>query len=91
MQKLQSQAVHHITIVGADRQTSIEGRFITIFTDEGREPDPTRTPTDPGCVHLVAFALSQATFPQAVERPDERGIDRRRTLQLRRNPWQQTR
>ena len=105
MQKLQSQAVHHITIVGADRQTSIDfwegllgmpfvfeqpnldnaseshlyfdpgdGRLITVFTDEEREPDPARTPTDPGCVHHLAFALSQATFQQAVERLDERGI-----------------
>jgi catechol 2,3-dioxygenase-like lactoylglutathione lyase family enzyme len=105
MQKLQSQGVHHITIVGADRQTSIgfwegvlgmpfvfeqpnldnaseshlyfdpgDGRLITIFTDEGRVPDPERTPTDPGCVHHLAFALSQATFHQAVARLDERGI-----------------
>src|ERR687893_1716495 len=105
MRKLQSQGVHHITIVGADRQTSIDfwegllgmpfvfeqpnldnaaeshlyfdpgdGRLITIFTSEDRRPDPRRTPTDPGCVHHVAFALSQATFFQAVERLDERGI-----------------
>ena len=105
MRKLQSQGVHHITIVGADRQTSIDfwegvlgmpfvfeqpnldnaaeshlyfdpgdGRLITVFTNEDRTPDPTRTPTDPGCVHHLAFALSQATFAQAVERLDERGI-----------------
>src|SRR5215203_5822767 len=105
MRKLQSQGVHHITIVGADRQTSIDfwegvlgmpfifeqpnldneseshlyfdpgdGRLITIFTNEEREPDATRTATDPGCVHHLAFALSQATFRQAVERLDERGI-----------------
>ena len=105
MRKLQSQGVHHITLVGADRQTSIDfwegvlgmpfifeqpnldrpseshlyfdpgdGRLITVFTDEGRAVDPTRTPTDPGCVHHVAFSLSQATFWQAVERLDERGI-----------------
>jgi catechol 2,3-dioxygenase-like lactoylglutathione lyase family enzyme len=105
MRKLQSQGVHHITIVGADRQTSIDfwegvlgmpfvfeqpnldreseshlyfdpgdGRLITVFTDESREPDPTRTATDPGCVHHLAFAVSQATFAQAVERLDERGI-----------------
>ena len=41
---------------------------------ESREPDPTRTATDPGCVHHLAFAVSQATFAQAVERLDERGI-----------------
>ncbi|MDA0163405.1 VOC family protein [Solirubrobacter ginsenosidimutans] len=106
MRKLQSQGVHHITIVGADRQTSIDfwegvlgmpfifeqpnldnaaeshlyfdpgdGRLITIFTNEDRTGTPDRTPTDPGCVHHIAFALSNATFRQAVERLDERGID----------------
>jgi catechol 2,3-dioxygenase-like lactoylglutathione lyase family enzyme len=105
MRKLQSQGVHHITIVGADRQTAIEfwegvlgmpfvfeqpnldneseshlyfdpgdGRLITVFTNEERVPDPTRTSTDQGAVHHLAFALSQATFAQAVERLDERGI-----------------
>jgi glyoxalase family protein len=103
--KLQSQGVHHITLVGADRQTSIDfwegvlgmpfvfeqpnldnaaeshlyfdpgdGRLVTVFTSEERRPDPTRTATDIGCVHHVAFALSQATFAQTVERLEERGI-----------------
>ena len=106
MRKLQSQGVHHITLVGADRQTSIDfwegvlgmpfifeqpnldreseshlyfdpgdGRLITIFTNEERKPDPERTSTDPGAVHHVAFALSAASFNQAVERLDERGIE----------------
>ncbi|WP_028067213.1 VOC family protein [Solirubrobacter soli] len=105
MRKLQSQGVHHITIVGAGRQTSIDfwegvlgmpfifeqpnldnaaeshlyfdpgdGRLITIFTNEERSGSPDRTPTDPGCVHHIAFSLSNATFRQAVERLDERGI-----------------
>src|ERR671915_374395 len=51
-----------------------DGRLITVFTNEDRTPDPTRTATDPGCVHHLAFALSQATFYGAVERLDERGI-----------------
>jgi catechol-2,3-dioxygenase len=51
-----------------------DGRLITVFTNEDRRPDPTRTATDIGCVHHVAFALSQATFHQAVERLDERKI-----------------
>jgi catechol 2,3-dioxygenase-like lactoylglutathione lyase family enzyme len=105
MRKLQSQGVHHITISGADRQTSIgfwegvlgmpfvfeqpnldnaseshlyfdpgDGRLITIFANEERDPDPRRTPTDPGCVHHIAFSVSQASFQQAVERLDERRI-----------------
>ncbi|MFL5966316.1 MAG: VOC family protein [Gaiellaceae bacterium] len=105
MRKLQSQGVHHVTLVGADRRTSIDfwegvlgmpfvfeqpnldnegeshlyfdpgdGRLITVFTNEDRAVDSTRTSTDIGAVHHVAFALSQATFRQAVERLDERGI-----------------
>ena len=110
MRKLQSQGVHHITLVGADRQTSIDfwegvlgmpfvfeqpnldneaeshlyfdpgdGRLITVFTDEGRTADEARVAEirdgkEAGDVHHIAFALSQATFAQAVERLDERGI-----------------
>ena len=105
MQKLQVQGVHHITLVGANRQTSIDfwegvlgmpfvfeqpnldnadeshlyfdpgdGRLITVFTNDSRIPDPSRTATDPGAVHHVAFSVSQASFAQTVERLDERGI-----------------
>jgi catechol 2,3-dioxygenase-like lactoylglutathione lyase family enzyme len=105
VRKLQSQGVHHITIVGANRQTSIDfwegllgmpfvfeqpnldneseshlyfdpgdGRLITVFTNEEREPDPARTSTDVGAVHHIAFSVSQATFAQAVERLEERGV-----------------
>ena len=105
MRKLQSQGVHHITLTGADRRTSIDfwegvlgmpfifeqpnldraseshlyfdpgdGRLITVFTDEGRKADPRRTPTEPGCVHHLAFSVSRVTFLQAVARLDERGI-----------------
>jgi catechol 2,3-dioxygenase-like lactoylglutathione lyase family enzyme len=105
MRRIQSQGVHHITLVGASRQTSIDfwegvlgmpfvfeqpnldnpseshlyfdpgdGRLITVFTDEGREGDPSRTSTDVGAVHHIALSVSQATFAQAVERLDERGI-----------------
>lgn len=105
IRKIQSQGVHHITLVGADRQTSIDfwegvlgmpfifdqpnldnpneghlyfdpgdGRLITIFTSEGRKPNPRRTPTEPGCVHHVAFIVSKATFSQAAKRLDARGI-----------------
>lgn len=105
MRKLQTQGVHHITLVGADRATSIDfwegvlgmpfvfeqpnldvpaeshlyfdpgdGRLITVFTNEQRKPDPERTSTEQGSVHHLAFAVSQASFRQTVERLDERGI-----------------
>ncbi len=105
VKKLQTQGVHHITLVGADRQTSIDfwegvlgmpfvfeqpnldnageshlyfdpgdGRLITIFTDDSRTSDPKRTPTDIGCVHHLALSVSKATFSQAIERLDARGI-----------------
>jgi glyoxalase family protein len=105
MRKLQSQGVHHITLVGADRQTSIgfwegvlgmpfvfeqpnldneseshlyfdpgDGRLITVFTNEERESEQNKAPADVGRVHHIAFAVSKATFDQAVERLDERGI-----------------
>jgi glyoxalase family protein len=103
--KLQTQGVHHITIVGADRQTAIDfwegvlgmpfvfeqpnldnaseshlyfdpgdGRLITVFTNEERAARPGGAPREPGCVHHLAFSLSQATFRQAVTRLDELGV-----------------
>ncbi|MDQ6731605.1 MAG: VOC family protein [Actinomycetota bacterium] len=106
MRKIQTQGVHHITLTGADRDTTIgfwegvlgmpfvfeqpnldnaseshlyfdpgDGRLITVFTNDERTGDPSRTATDPGCVHHLAFAVSQATFAQSVERLDERGIN----------------
>ncbi len=105
MRKIQTQGVHHITLVGAGRQASIDfwegvlgmpfvfeqpnldndgeshlyfdpgdGRLITVFTNDERASDSSRTATDPGCVHHLAFAVSQATFAQTVERLDERRI-----------------
>jgi catechol 2,3-dioxygenase-like lactoylglutathione lyase family enzyme len=106
MRKLQTQGVHHITLTGADRQTSIDfwegvlgmpfvfeqpnldrpeeshlyfdpgdGRLVTIFTNEGRAPDPSPRSQDTGHVHHIAFALSNAVFRQTVERLDERDIE----------------
>jgi catechol 2,3-dioxygenase-like lactoylglutathione lyase family enzyme len=51
-----------------------DGRLITVFTNEERTPDSNPTPREPGFVHHLAFALSQAVFRQTVERLDERGI-----------------
>jgi glyoxalase family protein len=52
-----------------------DGRLITVFTNEERERRSNPTPREPGLVHHLAFALSQAVFHQAVERLDERGIE----------------
>ena len=125
MRKLQSQGVHHITIVGADRQTSIdfwEGLLGMPFVFEqpnldnavgeppllrpgrraadhglhqrgARCPIPSRTPTDPGCVHHLAFAVSQATLPpggraprRARDPPQRRQGPRLHGLDLLRGP-----
>ena len=105
MQKIQVIGVHHITLMGADRQTSIDfwegllgmpfifdqpnlddpdeghlyfdpgdGRLITIFTNENRKPVYSRTPTDAGCVHHLAFEVDRAMFDQVLDRLKERGI-----------------
>ncbi len=105
MRKIQTQGVHHITLIGADRQTSIDfwegvlgmplifeqpnldvpednhlyfdpgdGRLITIFTRESRQPDPTPNPEGIGNLHHIAFIVSRATYTQAKERLDERGV-----------------
>ncbi|WP_435139482.1 VOC family protein [Pseudopelagicola sp. nBUS_19] len=105
MRRIQAQGIHHITLAGASRQTSIDfwegllgmpfifdqpnlddpneghlyfdpgdGRLITVFTNETRESNPQRTPTEPGCVHHIALNLSRSSWLQALERLDERGI-----------------
>lgn len=105
MKKIQSLGVHHITLTGADRQTSIDfwegvlgmpfifdqpnlddpdeghlyfdpgdGRLITVFTNEGRKRQHRRTPTGPGCVHHLAFAVDAAMFEQVTARLEQRGI-----------------
>ena len=105
MRKIQTLGVHHITLTGADRQTSIDfwegvlgmpfifdqpnldnedeghlyfdpgdGRLVTIFTNEHRTPVHDRTPTDPGCVHHIAFEVDRASFDQAIARLEARGV-----------------
>lgn len=105
MNKLQTQGVHHITLIGADRQTSIDfwegvlgmpfifeqpnldvpeenhlyfdpgdGRLITIFTREDRQPTGQNTPEVIGAVHHIAFNVSRAVYTQVKERLAARGI-----------------
>lgn len=105
MRKIQTQGVHHITFVGADRQTSVDfwegvlgmplifeqpnldvpdenhlyfdpgdGRLITVFTNEGRRPDPRPNPQGIGNLHHLAFNVSRATYLQVAKRLAERGV-----------------
>tara|TARA_R110002020_G_scaffold233701_3_gene445540 strand:+ start:7383 stop:7967 length:585 start_codon:yes stop_codon:yes gene_type:complete len=105
MKKIQTLGVHHITIMGADRQTSIDfwegvlgmpflfdqpnlddpdeghlyfdpgdGRLVTIFTNEARTKAHSRTPTDAGCVHHLAFEVDRAMFDQVTQRLEARGV-----------------
>jgi catechol 2,3-dioxygenase-like lactoylglutathione lyase family enzyme len=105
MKKIQAQGIHHITLIGANRQTSIDfwegvmgmpfvfeqpnldraeeshlyfdpgdGRLITIFTNEERQPDDTRNPEGVGNLHHLAFNVSKAVYTQIAKRLDERGI-----------------
>ena len=102
---LPTEGVHHITLVGADRQTSLDfwegllgmpfifeqpnldnpdeshlyfdpgdGRLITIFTNEARLADSTRTSTEVGAVHHIAFTVSQSVFEQVEARLDARQV-----------------
>ena len=105
IRKIQTQGVHHITIIGADRKTTIDfwegvlgmpfifdqpnlddpnegqlyfdpgdGRLITIFTNESREPDAEPVPEATGSLHHLALNVSQATFWQVASRLDARGV-----------------
>lgn len=105
IKKIQTQGVHHVTLNGADRQTSIDfwegvlgmpfifdqpnldnpkeghlyfdpgdGRLITIFTNEDRQPDKTFVPDTTGSLHHLALNVSQATFSVIAERLDARGV-----------------
>ncbi len=104
MAVLQTQGVHHITLNGADRQTSIDfwegvlgmpfvfeqpnlddasvnhlyfdpgdGRLVTVFTEESRQPGG-RVQDQIGSVHHLAFQVSLASYKQAARRLDEAGI-----------------
>ena len=105
MKRIQTQGVHHITLNGADRQTSIDfwegvlgmpfvfeqpnldapslshlyfdpgdGRLITVFCDEDRQPGG-KVRDQIGSTHHLAFQVSLASYEHAAERLSERGIE----------------
>ena len=86
MKKIQTQGVHHITLNGADRQTSIdfwEGVLGMPFVFEQPNLDDhslnrkvgARVKDQTGSVHHLAFMVSLATYKQVAARLDARGID----------------
>ena len=103
---IQTQGVHHITLNGADKKTSVQfwqdilgmplifeqpnlddlstnhlyfdcgdGRTITVFTREDREPQAIFNDNRPGSVHHIAFWVSQSTIRIANRNLTENGIE----------------
>ena len=79
MQKLQSQGVHHITLVGADRQTSIdfwEGVLGMPFVFEQPNLDVTTESHlyfDPGDGRLITVFTDETRKPDPTQTPREQG------------------
>src|SRR5688500_15156728 len=80
MRKLQSQGVHHITIVGADRQTSIdfwEGVLGMPFVFEQPNLDnagESHLYFDPGDGRLITIFTNEERTPERKSAPREPGI-----------------
>jgi catechol 2,3-dioxygenase-like lactoylglutathione lyase family enzyme len=51
-----------------------DGRLITVFTNEGRQDDPTPHPRGVGHLEHIALNVSRATQTQVAQRLEERGI-----------------
>ena len=79
MQKLQSQGVHHITLVGADRQTSIafwEGVLGMPFVFEQPNLDvasESHLYFDPGDGRLITIFTDETRKPDATPTPRDQG------------------
>ncbi|MEM6619128.1 MAG: VOC family protein [Pseudomonadota bacterium] len=105
MTTAQVQGIHHITLNGADRQTSVDfwegilgmklifeqpnldapsinhlyfdagdGRTLTVFTEEGRQPPSRPLEQQAGSVHHLAFWVSQAVIRGAADRLNAAGF-----------------
>ncbi len=79
MRKLQSQGVHHITLNGADRQTSIdfwEGVLGMPFVFEQPNldrPDQNHLYFDPGDGRLITIFTDETRAPDAAKNPNDIG------------------
>jgi len=78
MQKLQTQGVHHITLVGADRQTSIDfwqgvlGMPFVFEQPNLDDPETNHLYFDPGDGRLITIFTQETSKPDA--RPNPMGI-----------------
>ncbi len=103
---IQVQGIHHITLNGANRQSSIDfwqgvlgmklifeqpnldeksvnhlyfdcgdGRTLTAFTDEKRNPASHKTNNEVGSVHHIAFWVSQSVIRTAHAKLKENGFE----------------
>jgi catechol 2,3-dioxygenase-like lactoylglutathione lyase family enzyme len=79
MRKIQAQGVHHITIVGADRQTSIdfwEGLLNMPFVFEQPNldnPDESHLYFDPGDGRLITIFTNEERVPDPARTPTDPG------------------
>src|SRR4051812_22382679 len=79
MRKIQSQGVHHITLVGADRQTSIdfwEGTMGMPFVFEQPNldrPEESHLYFDPGDGRLITVFTNESRKPLVAKAPTEPG------------------
>jgi catechol 2,3-dioxygenase-like lactoylglutathione lyase family enzyme len=79
MRKIQSQGVHHITLVGADRQTSIdfwEGLLGMPFVFEQPNldrPEESHLYFDPGDGRLITIFTNESRKPDATRAPTDPG------------------
>ena len=77
MKKLQSQGVHHITLIGADRQTSIdfwEGVLGMPFIFEQPNldvPDDNHLYFDPGDGRLITIFTRESRTPDPTPTPEK--------------------
>jgi catechol 2,3-dioxygenase-like lactoylglutathione lyase family enzyme len=96
MRKLQSQGVHHITIVGADRQTSIdfwEGVLGMPFVFEQPNldnPNESHLYFDPGDGRLITVFTNEERVPDGRRTPTEPGCVHHLALSISQATFAQT-
>jgi len=81
MSKLQSQGVHHITLVGADRQTSVDfwegvlGMPLVFEQPNLDDPETNHLYFDPGDGRLITIFTNENSKPSS--RPNPMGVGNR--------------